>query len=180
MGHDIVMEVTRATTFAQGLYSTEESDAAALSDKQAKVDFLNKAISVVSFATGEKIDVSANKIVAGLDADKTNAFLQKLHQAATTCVGAKSDEAVQRVQNGESVVSAKEKKNEEPKDEAKPAAAEDGGAAAADEEARKAEEKKKRAEKKKREEEKRRQQEEAEAAGTAAADTQPGEEEEPK
>merc|ERR1712151_857310 len=116
--HDIVMEVTRATTFAQGLYSTEESDAAALSDKQAKVDFLNKAISVVSFATGEKLDVSANKIVAGLDADKTNAFLQKLHQAATTCVGAKSDEAVQRVQNGESVVSAKEKKKK--KDEEAP------------------------------------------------------------
>merc|ERR1712083_714849 len=176
--HDIVMEVARSTSFSQGLYSTEESDAGSLSDKQAKIDFLNKAISVVAFATGEKIDVSANKIVAGLDADKTNAFLQKLHQAATTCVGAKSDEAVQRVQNGESVVSAKEKKkkkDEEPKDEAKPAAAEDGGAAAADEEARKAEEKKKRAEKKKREEEKRRQQEEAEAAGTVAAETQPGE-----
>merc|ERR1712032_196584 len=132
---------TRATTFANGLFTPEESDAASLSDKQAKVDFLNKAISVVSFATGEKLDVSANKIVAGLDADKTNAFLQKLHQAATTCVGAKSDEAVQRVQNGESVVSGKEKKKkkeEEPKDEAKPAA-DDGGAAAVDEEARKAE-----------------------------------------
>merc|ERR1712176_85498 len=98
--HDIVMEVTRTTGFSQGLYSTEESDAAALSDKQAKVDFLNKAISVVSFAIGEKLDVSANKIVAGLDADKTNAFLQKLHQAATTCVGPKSEEAVQRVLNG--------------------------------------------------------------------------------
>merc|ERR1712083_1180569 len=172
--HDIVMEVARSTSFSQGLYSTEESDAGSLSDKQAKVDFLNKAISVVSFALGEKLDVSANKIVAGLDADKTNALLQKLHQAATTCVGAKSEEAVQRVQNGESVVSAKEKKkkkDEEPKDEANPAAAEDGGAAAADEEARKAEEKKKR------EEEKRRQQEEAEAAGTVAAEPQPGEEE---
>merc|ERR1711879_694015 len=63
--HDIVMEVARTTSFAQGLYSTEESDAASLSDKQAKVDFLNKAISVVSFALGEKLDVSANKIVAG-------------------------------------------------------------------------------------------------------------------
>merc|ERR1712032_498022 len=92
--HDIVMEVTRATTFGQGLFSAEESDAAALSDKQAKIDFLNKAISVVCFALGEKIDVSANKIVAGLDAEKTNALLQKLHQAATTCVGAKSEEAV--------------------------------------------------------------------------------------
>merc|ERR1712151_1013829 len=132
---------------------TEESDAAALSDKQAKVDFLNKAISVVAFATGEKIDVSANKIVAGLDADKTNAFLQKLHQAATTCVGPKSDEAVQRVQNGESAVAAKEKKKKKDED-APPPPADDGAA--------KAEEKRKRAERKKREEEKKKK--EAEAA----------------
>eukprot|EP00971_Amphidinium_carterae_P071423 1412838-Amphidinium_carterae.1 len=60
--HDIVMEVTKTTGFAEGLYSPEESDAGSLGDKQAKVDFLNKAISVVSFALGEKIDVSSNKI----------------------------------------------------------------------------------------------------------------------
>merc|ERR1712084_98730 len=97
------MEVTRTTSFSQGLYTTEESDAASLADKNAKVDFLNKAISVVSFSLGEKIDVSANKIVAGLEAEKTNAWLQKLHLAATTCVGPKSEEAVQRVLNGETV-----------------------------------------------------------------------------
>merc|ERR1712060_267110 len=105
--HDIVMEVTRATTFGQGLFSAEESDAAALSDKQAKIDFLNKAISVVSFALDEKLDVSANKIVAGLDPEKTNTLLQKLHQAATTCVGAKSEEAVARILGGESVAAPK-------------------------------------------------------------------------
>merc|ERR1712039_347793 len=76
--HDIVMEVTRSTTFAQGLFTTEESDATQLGDKASKVEFLNKAISVTSFALGEKIKVSANKIVAGLEADKTNAWLQKL------------------------------------------------------------------------------------------------------
>merc|ERR1711879_585568 len=108
--HDIVMEVTRTTTFAQGLFSTEESDPAQLADKQAKVDFLNKAISVVSFALGEKIEVSANKIVAGLEAEKTNAWLQKMHQAATTCAGPKSDEAVQRILNGENVAAPKKEK----------------------------------------------------------------------
>merc|ERR1712151_228391 len=115
--HDIVMEVARATKFSSGLFTPEESDAASLADKQAKVDFLNKAISVVSFALGEKIDVSANKIVAGLEADKTNAFLQKLHQAATVCVGAKSDEAVSRILAGDSAAAPKKekkKKEEEP------------------------------------------------------------------
>merc|ERR1712039_347771 len=163
--HDIVMEVARSTSFAQGLYSTEEADAASLSDKQAKVDFLNKAISVVSFALGEKLDVSANKIVAGLEAEKTNAWLQKMHQAATTCVGPKSDEAVQRILNGENVAAPKKEKKKKEEDAAPappPAPAGDDGAAAAaaaaEEEAKKAEEKRKRQEK--REAEKRRKAEE--------------------
>merc|ERR1712061_517015 len=95
--HDIVQEVVKTTGFANGLFTPEEADAGSLSDKQAKVDFLNKAISVVSFALGEKCDVSANKIVAGLESEKTNVWLQKLHQAATTSAKDKSDEAVQRV-----------------------------------------------------------------------------------
>mmetsp|Transcript_11410 Transcript_11410/g.32315 ORF Transcript_11410/g.32315 Transcript_11410/m.32315 type:complete len:202 (-) Transcript_11410:47-652(-) len=139
--HDIVMEVTRTTGFGQNLYTTEECDAQSL-DKGAKVEFLNKAISVVSFALGEKIEVSANKVVAGLEADKTNHFLQKLTTAAQTCVGAKSDEAVQRVLNGESASQKKEKKKKEEEPAAAPAAppaAADGGAAG-DEEAKKEEE----------------------------------------
>merc|ERR1712232_924248 len=78
--HDIVFEVIKTTEFGVGLFSADEADAAKLSDKQAKVDFLNKSISLVSFALGEKIDVSANKIVAGLEAEKTNVWLQKLHR----------------------------------------------------------------------------------------------------
>lgn len=53
------MEVTKKTTFGQGLFSPEECDSGNLSDKQAKLDFLNKAISVTCFALGESIDVSA-------------------------------------------------------------------------------------------------------------------------
>merc|ERR1712176_207792 len=78
---------------------------------------LNKAINVTCIALGEKVDVSASKIVAGLEAEKTNAWLQKLHQAATTCVGAKSDDAVERVKNGESVTGKKEKEKKEKKEE---------------------------------------------------------------
>ena len=50
-------------------YTEEELDAAKISEggKQAKLDFLNKMVSCVSFALGEKLDVSANKIVRALD-----------------------------------------------------------------------------------------------------------------
>merc|ERR1712139_384096 len=111
--HDVIMEVIKATNFGQGLYTPEECDAAGLSDKQAKVDFLNKVISLTSFALDEPINVAANKIVAGLDADKTNAFLVKLNQAATTCAGPKSEAAVQRVLSGEIVTAEKKKKKKE-------------------------------------------------------------------
>merc|ERR1712048_608852 len=159
--HDIVQEVVKTTGFANGLFTPEEADAASLSDKQAKVDFLNKAISVVSFALGEKVDVSANKIVAGLEADKTNVFLQRLHSAATTCAGAKSDEAVARCQAGESIAAPKKEKKK-PKEEAPaeaaaaPAAPAAEDQAAADEAAAK---EKRRQERKKREAEKKAQEE---------------------
>jgi len=177
--HDLVMEVTRATTFAQGLYSTEESDAEQLKEKTAKLEFLNKAISVTCFALGETIDVSASKIVAGLEPEKTNAWLVKLHQAATTCAGEKSEAAVQRVLGGEMAGAAKEKKKK-PRDEAPPPPApappaegseEPPAAPSADDEAKKEEERRKRAEKKKREEERKRK--EAEAAAAAASEPAP-------
>lgn len=163
--HDIVMEVTKKTTFGQGLFTPEECDSGNLSDKQAKLDFLNKAISVTCFALGESIDVSANKIVAGLEPEKTNAWLQRLHAAATTCAGEKSDQAVARVQSGELVGAAKEKKKK-PKEDAPPPPPAEGGD---EDEAKKEEERRKRAERKKREEEKKRK----EAEDAAAANEPP-------
>lgn len=166
--HDIVMEVVKASTFMQGLYTPEETDAAQLSDKTAKVEFLNKALSVVSFALGEKVDVSANKIVAGLEADKTNLFLQKLYQAASTCAGPKSDDAVQRVLSGETVSAPKKDKKDKKdgKDEAPAAAAPPPAddAAAAEEDKRKKDE----ARRKKRDEEKRKKAEEEAAEAPPA------------
>lgn len=74
--HDIVSELASATGFAAGLYSGDELDARAIADKQAKIDFLNKIIACVGHALGAEVDVSANKIVAGREADRTNFFLQ--------------------------------------------------------------------------------------------------------
>jgi len=173
--HDIVCEVVRTTEFAKGLYNESESDAANLSDKQAKVDFLNKSISCVAFALAEKIDVSANKIVAGLEADKTNLWLQKLHQAATTCVGAKSDEAVQRVMSGESIAAPKKEKKKKDDDAPPPPPPEggdDAGAAAAGEEEAKKQADKERREARKRKEEEKKKKAEEEANAAAAQEAE--------
>merc|ERR1719252_504616 len=110
-----------------GLYNESELDAGNIQDKQAKLDFLNKMISCVSFALGEKLDVSANKIVAGLEPEKTNAFLVKIYEAATTKLDSSPD-AVMRVMNGETVADKKEKKAKKEKDSDAQPAADAGGA----------------------------------------------------
>jgi len=161
--HDALTETIRATGFGHGLYTEDELDAAKISEggKQAKLDFLNKMVSCVSFALGEKLEVSANKIVAGLEPEKTNAFLVKLYDAATTKLDASPD-AVMRVMQGETAVAEKKPKEKKPKEEAPPPAAADE-----DEEAKKEEERKRKEEKKARAEKKAR--EEKKAAEDAAA-----------
>lgn len=47
---------------------------------------MNKLIALVEAVLQEKIDVKANKIVAGLEPEKTNVFLQGLFRAATSGV----------------------------------------------------------------------------------------------
>ena len=119
-------------------------------------------------------NAKANKIVAGLEPEKTNAWLQRLHAAATTCAGEKSDAAVARVQSGELVGAAKEKKKK-PKEDA-PAAPPPAPPAEGDgeDEAKKEEEKRKRAERKKREEEKKRKEAEEAARAEAEPPAPPG------
>jgi TRAF3-interacting protein 1 len=73
--HDIVSAVTAATGFGDGLYSGDELDARAIKEKQAKIDYLEKVINLVSATIGEEVDVRPSKIVAGLEAENTNIFL---------------------------------------------------------------------------------------------------------
>ena len=74
----------KATGFAQGLYEDAELDSKAYNDKDSKVNFLAKMIAVVELMIGEKLDIKPTKIVAGLEPDKTNMFLQELFRAATS------------------------------------------------------------------------------------------------
>jgi hypothetical protein len=45
--HDTISAITAATGFAEGLYSGVELDSAAITEKQAKLDYLNKIFSLV-------------------------------------------------------------------------------------------------------------------------------------
>ena len=64
------------TGFAEGLFDEAELDAKAITDKEAKIIFLQKMVDVVQLVNNEAIDVKPSKIVAGLEPDKTNIFLQ--------------------------------------------------------------------------------------------------------
>ena len=85
-----------ATGFGQGLYSDGELDAKAITDKEGKVGFLSKLITLVELCIEEQIDVKPQKIVAGHEPEKTNYLLQCLFKAATT-IGENSGPYVARV-----------------------------------------------------------------------------------
>jgi TRAF3-interacting protein 1 len=58
-------------------------DAKSITEKDAKINFLTKLITLTEMIIGEEIDVKPNKIVAGHEPEKTNAFLQAMFQAAS-------------------------------------------------------------------------------------------------
>lgn len=80
--HDVVMEVSRATGFAADLYDADESDSTKVSDKTQKMNFLEKIIRVVGIQLNTMVEAKPAKIVAGLDPQNTNNFLQLLAVAA--------------------------------------------------------------------------------------------------
>jgi TRAF3-interacting protein 1 len=83
--HDVVSEVTKETGFAAGLYTEEnEVNSARIKDKESKIGYLTKIIKCVEFALGITLGIRVGKIVAGMEAENTNAFLQQLFHAATT------------------------------------------------------------------------------------------------
>jgi TRAF3-interacting protein 1 len=81
--HDIFTATNAATGFGNGLYSGPELDGKAIADKEGKVSYLTKMISLTELVIGEEIDVRPAKIVAGQEPDKTNFLLQAMFKAAT-------------------------------------------------------------------------------------------------
>lgn len=81
--HDIVSEVTRSTGFAEGLYNADELNAGAIKDKDSKLGYLDKIHKYVSAAKGGEVPLKLGKVVAGMEPEKTNEFLQAMAEAAT-------------------------------------------------------------------------------------------------
>ena len=92
-------EVQRTTGYAPDLFDAHETSSANVKDKDAKVAYLTKIIACVAIDSGEQNPIARPlKIVAGLEPERTNAFLQAL----ATCA-AKGDgrDAARRARRGE-------------------------------------------------------------------------------
>lgn len=93
--HDIIKAIIKDTGFLAGLFTPDDLDYEKIKDKESKVAFLTKLIDVVKITSGKNLTVRPSKIIAGLEAAKTNELLQ----AIAFCVDQKIDskDAVQKV-----------------------------------------------------------------------------------
>ena len=74
--HDVVSEVMRTCGFAEGLYDENETQSSKIKDKESKLAYLNKISSVVELTLGITLEMRPAKVVAGMEPEKTNQFLQ--------------------------------------------------------------------------------------------------------
>ncbi|KAJ3098196.1 TRAF3-interacting protein 1 [Phlyctochytrium planicorne] len=97
--HDMFTEIIKSTAFAAGLYDDNEMNSENVKEKDAKVAYLLKMIDCVGISTGVEVKANPLKIVAGMDVEETNAFLQLLGKAILKKVD--TSEVVKRVRAGE-------------------------------------------------------------------------------
>ncbi|XP_055322907.1 TRAF3-interacting protein 1-like [Sitodiplosis mosellana] len=109
--HDIIHAVIKTTSFLDGLYTDEELQSENMKDRDAKIAFLQKAIDAIKISTKLEVKARPSKIVAGLEADKTNELLVAISKAIDRKID--STEAVALVKSGNVAAAA-------PKKEVKP------------------------------------------------------------
>jgi TRAF3-interacting protein 1 len=80
--HDIVVEVIKTTGFARTLFDESELNSENVKEKEQKIAFLEKIIALVGVQLNTLLEAKAGKIVAGLNPQDTNRFLQLLALAA--------------------------------------------------------------------------------------------------
>jgi TRAF3-interacting protein 1 len=81
--HDIYTATLAVTGYGNGLFDEAEMDGKAITEKDAKINWLVKLLQLTELVIGEEIDCKPTKIVAGHEPEKTNFFLQQMFQAAT-------------------------------------------------------------------------------------------------
>ncbi|CAH2001611.1 unnamed protein product [Acanthoscelides obtectus] len=79
--HDVIKAVIKETHFLKGLFTENELKSENVTDKDAKIAFLNKLIEAVKTVTKTDLPVRASKIVAGLEPINTNLLLQTIGKA---------------------------------------------------------------------------------------------------
>lgn len=84
--HDIYTATLKQTNFGAGLFQGEELNSKSFEDKESKLAFLVKLITLTEMVIQEKIDIKPGMILAGQQADKTNIWLQQMFRAATAGV----------------------------------------------------------------------------------------------
>ena len=96
------------------MYTGEELKPDYYSERDRKVAYLTKIISLVEEMDGSKIQAMPQKIVAGLEPELTNLLLQSIHKCASS--GKSSDPYVKKVLGGggEEPDTKVEKKNPRP------------------------------------------------------------------
>lgn len=113
--HDIITNVIKNTGFFDGLFDENELVSDNVKDRDSKVAFLNKIITVLSLATGKSIAAKPSKIVAGQDPDKTNELLQCIAEALDNKVS--SVDAVKKYRNKEKSPNKNEKAEKKVKED---------------------------------------------------------------
>lgn len=97
--HDVVTNFIKTTSLLKGLLSADELDSGKVTDKDAKIAFLQKIITTIEIATGQKCEAKPTKIITGADPENTNQMLQML-ATLPSLPRDKVDAAVQKTLGG--------------------------------------------------------------------------------
>jgi len=92
---DVIVQTIKTTDFAKNLYKPEELARDFYDTKEKKIDFFRKIIALTGLMLNEEIEARPNRIIAGVEPEKTNLLLQAMYRAATS--GKSSNAYVKKV-----------------------------------------------------------------------------------
>jgi len=73
--HDIYTATMGKTGWGQGLFTGDELNSKSFEDKESKLGFLVKIITLTEMMLGEKMDLKPSMVLAGQQPDRTNLWL---------------------------------------------------------------------------------------------------------
>ena len=82
--HDIFTATMGKTGYGNGLFEGEDLNSKSFEDKESKLAWLVKIITLAEMMNGEQIDIKPSMVLAGQQPEKTNLFLQMQFQAAAS------------------------------------------------------------------------------------------------